>query len=106
MPSFSLNKNSLVSIWKLVKNPGDRLPRLSHLSLLGNPLCPHPSFDLGGERPSKAPADATKDEIGNSLRDETHGEEEEEEKSFCFLDHRAQRPDAHSLVDREREYRR
>lgn len=41
---LSLNKNCLTDLDKLLKGLNIRLSQLEHLSLIGNPLCPHPSF--------------------------------------------------------------
>ena len=42
---YSLNKNYLRSLSTLRKSLR-HLPRLEHLCLIGNPLCPHPGFGI------------------------------------------------------------
>ena len=39
---FSLNKNNLRDMALLLGKLNDLVPQLKYLSLLGNPLCPHP----------------------------------------------------------------
>lgn len=44
LETLSLNKNNLANLDHLLDGLGQRAPGIQHLSLLGNPLCPHPCF--------------------------------------------------------------